>query len=90
MSSRGRASNAGISGGRAELPPEPMATPTERVASEQWRRVARDPLVQRVKEAVDGTIVGVRSAPKGNTSIEPSSASTNVEEAIETESESSE
>ncbi|MCH7840028.1 MAG: DNA polymerase III subunit gamma/tau [Planctomycetes bacterium] len=90
MPSRGRAGDAGASGGRAELQPEPMATSTTRVASEQWRRAARDPLVQRVKEAVDGTIVGVRSAPKGNASIEPPAATPNVEETIEPEPESSE
>ena len=30
------------------------------VSSAQWQQVARDPLVQRVKEAVDGTLFDVR------------------------------
>lgn len=34
--------------------------PPKSVSSEQWNRVARDPVVQRFKEAVDGTLFDVR------------------------------
>jgi hypothetical protein len=32
------------------------------VSSAQWQQIARDPLVERVKEAVDGTLFDVRPA----------------------------
>lgn len=34
------------------------------ISSEQWQRVARDPLVQQVKEAVDGTLMGIKPKQK--------------------------
>lgn len=41
---------------------KPARTPTSRVSSVDRDRVLRDPLVQRVKEAVDGTVVDIRPA----------------------------
>ena len=36
--------------------------PRAPVGSKEWQRVAGDPLVERVKEAVDGTLFDVRPA----------------------------
>lgn len=41
-----------------------VATSAPSVSSEQWQQVARDPLVQRVKDAVEGTLMGVKPRPK--------------------------
>ena len=39
-----------------------MEQPPQRRAPEEWERAARDPLVQRVKAAVDGTLLDIRPA----------------------------
>ena len=54
-------------------PAAPQAAPARRpggpkvasgpVSSAQWERAARDPLVQRAREAVDGTLFNVQAAP---------------------------
>ncbi len=59
--------------------PEVELAPTARVTAEVWQRVARDPLVQRVKEAVDGTIVDVRSTPKATAPVKPAGTSNEVD-----------
>ena len=42
----------------------PAAPPPLGVGSKEWREVAKDPLVERVKEAVEGTLFDVRPAPQ--------------------------
>lgn len=39
-----------------------LEQPKKSVSSEQWRQVAMDPLVQSIKEAVDGTLFDIRPA----------------------------
>jgi DNA polymerase-3 subunit gamma/tau len=41
------------------------AAPQSALSSAEWQRVARDPLVQRVQEAVEGTLFDVRPAERG-------------------------
>jgi len=52
----------------------PSAPPATRVTAEDRRRVARDPFVQRVKEAVDGVLLDVLPGLRPPMAAEPSAA----------------
>jgi DNA polymerase-3 subunit gamma/tau len=47
------------------------APPTQRRTPEEWERAARDPLVQRVKAAVDGTLLDIRPAQPAGANAAP-------------------
>ncbi len=50
----------------SEGPPASESRPTSTASSADWQRAAGDPLVQRVREAVDGTLFDVRPAKDVN------------------------
>ena len=52
----------------AEDSPVSVVSSAPAASSKQWQLVARDPLVQQVKEAVEGTLMGVRPVQKPVTS----------------------
>jgi DNA polymerase-3 subunit gamma/tau len=65
---------------RRDPPPLAPATgksaaeqPAQRRTPEQWERAARDPLVQRVKAAVDGTLLDIRPAQPTSANAAPPS-----------------
>jgi len=68
------------SGAAARRSPPPSGSaaaeqPTPRRTPEEWERAARDPLVQRVKAAVDGTLLDIRPAqPESANAAPPSEA----------------
>ena len=49
------------------------AQPAQRRTPEEWERAARDPLVQRVKAAVDGTLLDIRPAQPASANAAPPS-----------------
>jgi DNA polymerase-3 subunit gamma/tau len=69
--------------GSAKAEAAPMRPAPVRVSSEQWQRVAADPLVLRVKEAVDGRLVDVRPRPKPAPTAAPDEVGNTDEVTIE-------
>jgi len=62
---------ASVSGAATGGPPESPLAQTP-ISSEDWQRIARDPLVQRFQQAVDGTLFSARRiAPPPSEAVEP-------------------
>jgi hypothetical protein len=66
-------------------PPPSMAAPREAIPpkGKDWDRALRDPLVQKVREAVDGTLLDVRPVVRPETVATPAPTNSEASEAVE-------